>query len=247
MILELDCGNTLIKWRVLDVASGQVVAAGASDVAESVVDSLVCLPGLALRRCRLVSVRGEDETARLVHLLETALALSCCIARPAQAVGVIRNGYDDFALLGLDRWLAVVGAYTLAGGACLVLDLGTAVTADYIDASGLHVGGYICPGLPLMSRQLQLHTQRIRYAHAGFSGGAQALGPGHNTRDAVERGCIQMLRGFAHVQRLQAREYLGDDFQIYLTGGDASLLVDVLPTARMVPDLVFVGLGVVCP
>ena len=247
MILELDCGNTLIKWRVLDVASGQVLSAGASDAAESVVDSLVCLPSLALQRCRLVSVRGEDETAQLVMLLEKAFALSCCVARPVQAVGKIRNGYDDFALLGLDRWLAVVGAYTLADGACLVLDLGTAVTADYIDTTGLHVGGYIGPGLALMRRQLQLHTQRIRYAGAELSDAAQELGPGRNTRDAVERGCLQMLRGFAHAQHLQAREYLGDDFQIYLTGGDASLLVDVLPTARMVPDLVFMGLGVVCP
>lgn len=247
MILELDCGNTLIKWRVLDDAIGWVVSTGVSDTAESLVDSLVCLPELALRRCRLVSVRSDDETARLVELLDMAFALSCCIAKPARTVGDIRNGYDDFELLGLDRWLAVVGAYTLARGACLVLDLGTAVTVDYIDAAGAHLGGYICPGLALMCGELQLHTRRIRFAEAEHFDALRASAPGRNTRDAVERGVVQMLRGFAHAQHLQARQYLGDDFQIYLTGGDASLLGDVLPTARMVPDLVFIGLGVVCP
>ncbi|RMT56090.1 Type III pantothenate kinase [Pseudomonas savastanoi] len=32
-----------------------------------------------------------------------------------------------------------------------------------------------------------------------------------------------------------------------MTGGDAALVADVLPGARIVPDLVFVGLALACP
>src|SRR3546814_4187176 len=75
----------------------------------------------------------------------------------------VRNGYDDYGRLGLDRWLALLGGFHLASGACLVLDFGTAVTADFVAADGEHLGGFICPGMPLMRNQLRTHTRRIRY------------------------------------------------------------------------------------
>ncbi|EGH48212.1 pantothenate kinase, partial [Pseudomonas syringae pv. pisi str. 1704B] len=67
------------------------------------------------------------------------------------------------------------------------------------------------------------------------------------TEEAVERGCSLMLRGFAVTQVEIARGYWGEDFAIFVTGGDAALVADVLPGARIVPDLVFVGLALACP
>ena len=147
----------------------------------------------------------------------------------------------------MDRWLAVVGAYQLSGGACLVLDLGTAVTADFVAANGEHLGGYICPGLPLMRNQLRTHTRRIRYDDISAERALQSLQPGRSTVEAVERGCALMLRGFALAQVELARERWGGDFTVYLTGGDAALVSEVLPRARLVSDLVFVGLALACP
>lgn len=247
MILELDCGNTLIKWRVISSDSGDVVFVGvAANIAELLVE-LQCLSALSLQRCRLVSVRGEEETTQLIAAIEHAFGLMCCLAKPAPCVAGVRNGYADYQRLGMDRWLAIIGAYQLARGACLVLDLGTAITADYVNAVGEHLGGYICPGLPLMRGLLRTHTQRIRYEDpvAGWSG--QALRPGRTTMDAVERGSLLMLRGFAQTQLGVAAECLGADFEVFLTGGDSSLIGDVVPFARVVPDLVFIGLAVVCP
>lgn len=247
MILELDCGNTLIKWRVISSGSGEVVFVGvAVNVAELLVD-LQRLSELSLQRCRLVSVRGEEETALLIVAIERAFALKCCLAQPALCVAGVRNGYADYRRLGMDRWLAIIGAYQLARGACLVLDLGTAITADYVDATGGHLGGYICPGLPLMRGLLRTHTQRIRYENpvAGLRG--RPLQPGRTTMDAVERGSVLMLRGFADTQLAVAGECLGADFEVFLTGGDSALIEDVVPFARVVPDLVFIGLAVVCP
>ena len=247
MILELDCGNTLIKWRVISSDSGDVVFVGvAANVAELLVE-LQCLSALSLQRCRLVSVRGEEETTQLIAAIEHAFGLMCCLAKPALCVAGVRNGYADYQRLGMDRWLAIIGAYQLARGACLVLDLGTAITADYVNAAGEHLGGYICPGLPLMRGLLRTHTQRIRYEDpvAGWSG--QTLRPGRTTMDAVERGSLLMLRGFAEAQLGVAAECLGADFEVFLTGGDSSLIGDVVPFARVVPDLVFIGLAVVCP
>lgn len=243
MILELDCGNSLIKWRVLGGAS----MGGVVDSDESLLAALRGISGLFLSGVRLVSVRSDAETASLVSMLEAEFAVPVLCAQPASSLAGVRNGYDEYARLGLDRWLAVVGAYQLAGGACLVLDLGTAVTSDFVNAEGEHLGGYICPGLPLMRSQLRTHTRRIRYGDEAAEQALQSFQPGRSTVEAVERGCALMLRGFALTQVELARERWGEHFCIYLTGGDASQVEAVLPQASLVSDLVFIGLAQACP
>ena len=247
MILELDCGNSLIKWRLLGDDFAGIVAGGVAESGEALLRILLGRSELSLSACRLVSVRSDEETTCLVGLLKEGFDIPVLCARPASELAGVRNGYDDFRLLGLDRWLAVVGAYQLAEGACLVLDFGTAVTSDFVTADGEHLGGYICPGLPLMRNQLRTHTRRIRYDDATAEAALQGLRPGRSTAEAVERGCAHMLRGFALAQLDVARDYLGDDFAVYLTGGDAGQVSGVLPHAHMASDLVFVGLSCACP
>jgi type III pantothenate kinase len=159
----------------------------------------------------------------------------------------VRNGYEQYERLGLDRWLALVGAYQQVRQACLVLDLGTAVTSDFVDADGRHLGGFICPGVPLMRNQLRTHTRRTRYDDRLAKQAIQSLAPGRSTAEAVERGCSLMLQGFVRTQLDMARDYWGGRFVVFLTGGDASLVVNMLPDARVVPDLVFIGLAIACP
>jgi type III pantothenate kinase len=244
MILELDCGNTFIKWRLLDRESA--VAGGVAENDQTLVLAVQeC--AVQLRACRIVSVRSDDETTSLIALLEASFAVGCCRAYPAKELAGVVNGYEQYDRLGLDRWLAVVGAYQLSRRACLVIDLGTAVTSDFVSAEGRHLGGFICPGVPLMRTQLRTHTRRTRYDsdEAGLAIGS--FTPGGSTAEAVERGCLLMLRGFVSGQLAIAAECLGNEFDVFVAGGDAPLVVDVIPGARVVPDLVFLGLAIACP
>ncbi|NQD93913.1 pantothenate kinase [Pseudomonas sp. CrR25] len=245
MILELDCGNSFIKWRVVDEVSrakcGGVV--GSDDALIEAIKS----QSVGLHACRLVSVRSDEETTLLIRSLEAAFPIRCVCAQPAADLAGVRNGYEQYERLGLDRWLALVGAFELSGAACLVLDLGTAVTSDFVSSEGRHLGGFICPGVPLMRNQLRTHTRRIRYDDVVAERALRSLAPGRSTAEAVERGCSLMLQGFVHTQLDLAREYLGEAFEVYVTGGDASLVVDMMPGARVVPDLVFIGLAIACP
>lgn len=246
MILELDCGNSFIKWRLLDKSAQMVICGGvvssAEDLLEAVQQSTSRLLG-----CRLVSVRSDEETRALICVIEAAFAVNCVCAQPAEQLGGVYNGYAEYERLGLDRWLAVVGAYDLARGACLVLDLGTAVTSDFVAPQGQHLGGFICPGVPLMLSQLRTHTRRIRYNHDAAEQALDCLAPGRSTAEAVERGCSLMLQGFVKTQLELARAYWGNEFTVFLTGGDASQVEDLVPDARVLSDLVFVGLAIACP
>ncbi|KDD67191.1 type III pantothenate kinase [Pseudomonas sp. BT76 TE3572] len=247
MILELDCGNSFIKWRVLDADVRRVVGEGVVDSDLALLEGLKALKGLALKFCRLVSVRTAEETSALISLLTEAFGVSVVCAAPSREMSGVRNGYEEFERLGLDRWLAMLGGFHLASGACLVLDFGTAVTADFISKDGEHLGGFICPGMPLMRNQLRTHTRRIRYGDLAAERALESLVPGRTTVEAVERGCSLMLRGFVLTQLELARSYWGGDFAVFLTGGDADLVSEIVPEARVIPDLVFVGLAMACP
>ncbi|WP_460133599.1 pantothenate kinase [Pseudomonas sp. S1_E04] len=247
MILELDCGNSFIKWRVLEPSGAAVYDEGVVGSDIELVDSLMALPCVSLTRCRLVSVRALEETDKLVAALEGAFGVVVSRAVSAREMAGVRNGYEDFERLGLDRWLAMLGGFKLASGACLILDFGTAATADFIAADGGHCGGFICPGMPLMRSQLRTHTRKIRYDDAAAERAVERLSPGRTTVEAVERGCTLMLRGFVLTQLELARSYWGDEFTVFLTGGDADLVADAVPQARFVPDLIFVGLAMACP
>ncbi|WP_044870880.1 pantothenate kinase [Pseudomonas sp. LFM046] len=247
MILELDCGNSFIKWRVIDASQAATLAGGVVGSDEELIAALRGTAGLALRFCRLVSVRSDEETRSLTSRLQDAFGVACSCATPAQEMAGVRNGYSEYQRLGLDRWLAVLGAYHIAHKACLVLDLGTAVTSDLVSGDGEHLGGFICPGMPLMRNQLRTHTRRIRYDDEAAEKALLDMAPGRSTVEAVERGCLLMLKGFVQIQIELAAEHLGEDFEVFLTGGDALLVRDVLPRARVLPDLVFAGLAIACP
>uniref|UniRef100_UPI0025866014 type III pantothenate kinase n=1 Tax=Pseudomonas sp. TaxID=306 RepID=UPI0025866014 len=126
MILELDCGNSFIKWRVIAGDGAERIAGGVVDADSVLIDAVKGIAGLQLEHCRLVSVRNEDETGRLVAALATELNVQALVALPAQVLAGVRNGYEAFERLGLDRWVALVAGFRLAGRACVVIDLGTA-------------------------------------------------------------------------------------------------------------------------
>lgn len=247
MILELDCGNSFIKWRVIRQGLPGLVLGGVVDSDEKLIEVLAATSGLSLRHSRMVSVRSAEETRKLVALIAEEFGLETQCASSARLLAGVANGYEAYERLGLDRWLALVGAYATVGKACLVLDLGTAITSDFVSAKGEHLGGYICPGMPLMRGQLRTHTRRIRYDDVAAEEAQSSFAPGRSTAEAVERGCTLMVRGFAASQLTLAQQYLGDDFIVFVTGGDAELIRDVTPGARHMPDLVFVGLALACP
>ena len=78
----------------------------------------------------------------------------------AQQCGV-RSSYVDPAALGPDRWAALIGAWHLTGGACVVVNAGTTMTVDALNGEGVFLGGCIVPGAALMREALARDTANL--------------------------------------------------------------------------------------
>lgn len=70
--------------------------------------------------------------------------------------------YETPETLGADRIAAAVGAYEeFPDGNTLVIDLGTCMTMDLIDESGVFHGGIISPGLTMRMKAMANYTDQL--------------------------------------------------------------------------------------
>jgi type III pantothenate kinase len=240
VILELDAGNSRIKWRLL--ADGGVHNEGSVPGPDALAE---VLRSLTPPRCvRMSSVRGEDANSAISAAIRAIWGLPVTLAKVESTCAGVRNQYQDPTRLGIDRWLAMLAAYHRAPGGCVVVDSGTALTIDVVDGEGLHQGGYITPGLSLMRESLVANT-RIRLAADPV---IPSLAPGHGTDAAVNNGTLAMQ--VALIDRVLAAARLSlPGIRLYLTGGDAPLLARLVAAtdAEVVPGLVMDGLALACP
>jgi type III pantothenate kinase len=157
----------------------------------------------------------------------------------------LTNGYLDPSLLGADRWLALIGAWTKARSALCVVDAGTAVKVDSVDASGQHLGGLIAPGIHMMREALMSNTSDIAKA-ALHSTPSLAGVLANNTIGAVSRGAVFALAGMADRAAEVIEQSTGSKPKLFITGGDAGMITGTMRAhGEIVPDLVLQGLAVI--
>jgi type III pantothenate kinase len=100
----------------------------------------------------------------------------------------------------------------------IVLDFGTALTADVIESSG-HVGGFILPGPSILFSSLAARTDRLPDAARA----RRRAAIGVNTRGAIASGILLQLKGgIAEILRF-VREKRKRRYLIVVTGGQARL------------------------
>ncbi|MFH7346812.1 type III pantothenate kinase, partial [Pseudomonas syringae pv. tagetis] len=78
------------------------------DTDAALLEHLSNLPRASFTDCRLLSVRSTEETARMVALMADTFSVMPVCAMPASELAGLTNGYEDFARLAKDRWLAYV-------------------------------------------------------------------------------------------------------------------------------------------
>ncbi len=250
MILLLDIGNSFIKWTL-------VVEAGSSIEEEKV-------HYFDHRKTELHLFWQEVSSNIEQDPFDTTLAIACvrrsilnrlldsCPERLKQTLFVAKtesnfnqlcNAYKTPSNMGIDRWLAMIGAFE--GRGIMVVDLGTAITVDVVTDQGQHIGGFIVPGLQSQLKTLLQSTENVWTKQQAEWG----ITPGTDTFECVNHGLMAQTIGFLshqiHVMRAAHRID-----SIVLTGGDAVRCFPVLENALLEqnislqyrPNLIFEGL-----
>jgi type III pantothenate kinase len=221
--LILHVGNSRTKWGLHGPRGW--LAQGVLPNAEIGTLSLRDWQNLP-RPFRAIGVNVAGEAARVRVESQVArwrVAIEWLVAQDAGA-GIVSR-YRPAAQLGADRWALLVAARRRAVGSelvpapCVVVNAGTVVTVDALDAQGVLRGGLILPGPRLMLQAMAERTAALRVAPG------RVLDFPTSTADALATGAVRAVCGAIGQMRAQLRR---EDTVVkcYLTGGAAH---DVAP------------------
>ena len=240
----LDIGNTRLKWAQYDRPgpAARLLMHGAEFLEN--IDKLADGPWAELQAPQTMLgcvVAGDAVKRRVQEQLELwDVAPQWVVAGEAEAG--LRNGYDFPTRLGADRWVAMIGAWhrMLGQGSArptVVAMVGTAVTVEAIDASGLFLGGLILPGHGIMLKALESGTAGLHVP----TGDVRDFPT--NTSDALTSGGTYAIAGAMERMVQNVRRHCGADPKCFMTGGAGWKMAPSLSIPfELVDNLIFDGL-----
>jgi type III pantothenate kinase len=268
--LLLDVGNSRLKWQLVrpDARAPRPRSRGAVPVHGSFTVA-------SLRRSvrPLVHVLRRSSPEAIIYVCNVAgPTLERRIREAAAAVGMraprfirtatsaagVVNGYAEAWRLGVDRWVALIGAHRQypRRNICIV-SIGSAMTIDLLTADGRHQGGSIAPGPYLMLEALLQSTAGIRRRAGASSAAALTRAASttavrtvnslfaRDTSSALLAGCLHACVELIERGLIEGRKRLGAWPELIVTGGGADCVIPLLRSRyRREDNLVLHGLAV---
>jgi len=277
-LLLLDCGNTRLKWQWLGArragARSRSAAVGVMPLehlrlSQNALERLLTrAAGTPHTQMYVCNVAGSAVERRIRAAATRAGLPAPRFVRTQAAAAGVRTRYREPWRLGVDRWMALIGARARYPSVplCLV-SIGSAMTIDLLEPDGVHAGGCIVPAPPMMIEVLLNRTAGIR-RRAGLRGtqaprralaGARAVSArtlfARDTRTALITGARQACASLVEQALQEAQRKLGrkgggadkgGGVRLLLTGGGAALVAPLLRARhRREPDLVLRGLALI--
>ncbi len=248
MNLLIDIGNTNLHWARQDTA-GLGPMAGVRHDRGLPLDLRSAWEALdPPRRVLVGNVGGADLGQAVARRARACWGLEAEFAVTRQDCLGLRVAYAQPTRLGVDRWLALLGALGRdAAAAAVVVDVGTAATFDVLAPAGRHLGGLILPGLTMMCNSLLAGTHILQGEQES------AIEPwATDTGAAVAAGSLHALAALAERLHQRLWDRLSETGEVkavappalLITGGDGPRIGPLITRPlELVPDLVLRGLA----
>lgn len=243
MNLYLDIGNARIKWALGDQEQfkvGEPIPHAGKPFKD------LARPGWkeleAPERVIVSNVRGADYEKSVHTWLRRRWKIAPEFVRSERECCDVTNGYLQADRLGVDRWTSLLAVRKQYAGPSIVIDCGTAITIDAIDAKGEHLGGLIAPGMELMKTALLENAPGIQLAE---SGGEESSFLARSTESAVSGGILYTAISLIDRVFMDLNAELESRANLIITGGDALRVRPLLSRQpHYNPHLVLEGLAV---
>ncbi len=179
-------------------------------------------------------------------LMANAIQEACGVEAVVVSAGTagIKTTYDDPAAIGADRLCNAVAAHALTGAGAIVIDCGTAVTIDCVDAAGTFLGGAILPGFRTAVRAL--HDGTAQLPEIPLEPPATAMGTSTvtNLQSGIVLGTTYAIDGI--VRRIMEESFANANVPVIVTGGHAAVYRTVTSLETLhEPDLVLIGAAMI--
>jgi type III pantothenate kinase len=240
VLLAIDVGNTQTHIGVFDgteLLEHWRFATNGEDTADELavrVSSVLELRGLDLRGIdgSILSSVVPQLTPEYARMCERYLDATFLSVMPGVKTGIAIL-MDNPHELGADRLVNAVAAYDRFGGACAVVDFGTAITFDAISARGEYLGGVIGPGVRVSMEALTERAAKLPMIDLSEPAGVI----GKTTQASMQSGLVYGFAGAIDAIARRLTAALGEETRFIATGGGADVIVPFCETIDEVDDL----------
>jgi len=248
MILTVDIGNSRIKWASWqdEIIIARGVSACGVDKKTQTFDKLFSVIGKSSQEkpsyVFAVCVAEDEMSRELSEWVKQNWQIEVEYLKTEKQFNNIINAYEDPEQHGVDRWAAVVASHqSCPGFSVCVINAGTAITFDFINKNGQHLGGYILPSYVTMHKALLADTTNV---NSEFNVQFYEDSVPDNTDDAVNQGLHILLQAGVREICQSAKQKMDSPMQIIISGGFARTILDYpdMPSMIHKPDLVMQGL-----
>jgi len=244
MILLVDVGNTNLKWAIV---RNHIIAEQESIMhRHRELKLLFWQIWSEIKEIQTVwisNVAGDLMRVSLTQWIEQYWQITPFFAHSTAQAYDVTSAYQHPEQLGIDRWLALIGAHRLIKGNVCIADCGTAITVDLLSATGTHLGGMIAPGIAAMQNTLFTETSALTQLANTTENYTTLEFEAKNTTQGIWSGIHYMVIGFLIHLLSEIEKKYQQTFILVITGGDAPTLQPFLPkTHQHIPDLVLQGL-----
>lgn len=154
----------------------------------------------------------------------------------------IENQYYNPREVGADRLVNAVAAVRLYGAPLIIVDIGTAITFDAVDANGVYQGGAIFPGIKISMEALFLKASklpRIDIRRPPYAIGKTTV---QSMQSGAVRGYVGALTGII----IDMQKELGGNAKVIATGGMGRMMSEYCNLIHQVnPNLTLEGLRMI--
>ena len=234
VLLLLDFGNTVLKYFVLNadqfIAEGRIGSANFWSELQKIFNRFP-----KIQQTVASDVRGVLDEKEWVQYFQSPLMLM-----HAQTLRLpFRTSYTTPATLGQDRIaLLAAGQERVQNNPFLLIDLGTCITYDFMDASQMHHGGAISPGFAMRYRALHQQTGKLPLLDFEVSNSPT----GTSTNEAIHAGVFYGILSEIEGQ-IAFYNKIAPTLTVILSGGDAQKLSEKIKKAIFAqPNFLALGL-----
>ena len=218
-VLAVNIGNTNTQFAVV-AENGDV-----ENIKTVLTDSLskdILIPGMPIALSSVVPAKNTifAEYAPYIISLDSKTSVDFSLI--------------DHRTMGADRIANAEALAHIAELPAMCIDCGTAVTIEVLDAECRLVGGIIAPGRKLSRQSLKLHTALLPYIDK-FETRLPDTALGLTTESAITAGCDFGLVGMIQILIERIKGEVGGECSVYVTGGDASILLSSIPGLKQPP------------
>lgn len=232
MNLIIDIGNTFTKTALL--SNNEVNEFNKTEATPDINWFEKLLDNTSFELGIVSSTRVLDE-----EVLEFLSTKSIRLLSPETPLPITLD-YKTPETLGLDRIAGAVGAHAMfPKNDCLVIDLGTCITYDYVSKEGIYRGGAISPGLKMRYKAMNSFTGKLPLVEKPQFIDTYGQSTTESLNMGAFNGMVHEINGFVRLFMHKTNR-----LKIILTGGDTSLFEQHIENAIFAaPNLILEGLN----